>query len=161
MGVSSDQLKGSKYGYDYCVLGMKIYESKSWRQIDHGDDNACNYGIGVGVLTMLAVIAFIVLDILILRGIGAIGNKAFFNVADLVSSSILALRWLVGFIYILDKWDDSGPKDITIRYYFGPSNYDDIFKLDDKESAVGAAIAFCFFGAIIWVFTTIMDMIPF
>jgi hypothetical protein len=138
MGISADQLKDEISGFDFCVLGLEIPSDLD------GDKNACNYGIGVGVLTVIIVLVFIALDIMSLRT-EAFVNKSIFNIADLVSCGILSLLWLVGFIYILDKWDDSGPKDFVIDY--GSRE----LKLEDKEEAVEAAIAFCFIGAIIWV----------
>jgi hypothetical protein len=136
MGISADQLKDEISGFDFCVLGLKESD-------EDGDMNACNYGIGVGVLTVIIVLVFIALDIMSLRT-EAFVNKSIFNIADLVSCGILSLLWLVGFIYILDKWDDSGPKDFVFDYDSRE------LKLEDKEEAVEAAIAFCFIGAIIW-----------
>jgi hypothetical protein len=137
MGISADRLKDEISGTDLCVLGLEIPSDLN------GDMNACNYGIGVGVLTVIIVLVFIALDIMSLRT-EAFVNKSIFNIADLVSCGILSLLWLVGFIYILDKWDDSGPKDFVFDYDSRE------LKLEDKEEAVEAAIAFCFIGAIIW-----------
>jgi hypothetical protein len=137
MGISADQLKDEISGFDFCVLGLKESD-------EDGDMNACNYGIGVGVLTVIIVLVFIALDIMSLRT-EAFVNKSIFNIADLVSCGILSLLWLVGFIYILDKWDDSGPKH-AVFFRHGSRE----LKLEDKEEAVEAAIAFCFIGAIIW-----------
>lgn len=138
MGVTADQLMGTTS--NQCILGMRISNNEHTA----GDKNACNYGIGVGALTFLIVIVFIFFDVLLfLCGVGNATTSKIFSIVDLVLSSVLALLWVVSFIYIWDKWDDAGPKHET------GTNLG--FTIDSKASAAGAAIAFSLFGGILWV----------
>lgn len=132
MGVIADKLKESPRA---CIFGLKIGENK-------GDVNACNYGIAMGALTLLFVIVYITLDVLLyFCEVGSAVVKKFYTISDLVLSGLLAFLWIVGFIYLLDKWVEAEPKD---KEYYG-------YKINDLAAEAGAAIAFSLMSGVVWV----------
>lgn len=138
-GTIADKLEASVGSSSYCAFGLDISKFES-PDTTAGDSRACNYGIGVGALTLVVGLVLILLDALTtMVGLGGGGMAKIAAIGDLVASAILSLLWVVGFIYLTDKWAESTPKS------------NDTYFPDDVESAAGAAIAFSFFSAGIWV----------
>ena len=137
-GLIADQLHVSIKGIDLCVFGLNVDISNYTYS---SDKNACRYGTAIGVITMIYAIIFIVIDILLHRGMGSPVNKKLVSIADLVCSCLLALLWEVAFFYLLLKWNETGPKNSSLIN-------------SDKETQAGATMAFSCIGGIIWVITS-------
>lgn len=103
-----------------------------------GDDNACQYGIAIGVIAFGACLAFLFVDFLVDRQSNT-QMRMYMVLSDLVFSAIWALMWFIGFCYLTDKWrrTDDKVKDRDM------SNH--------AKNNARAAIAFSFFSIIIWV----------
>ena len=101
----------------------------------NGDQNACNYGIAIGVIAFIACIAFLVLDGLVMSRDDDLLKKSVIY-ADLVFSALWTLMWFVGFCYITDRWRAVGSKAG--------------FRSHVTNNAQ-AAIAFSFFSIASWV----------
>ncbi|XP_062508531.1 synaptogyrin-2-like [Corticium candelabrum] len=99
------------------------------------DDNACNYGIAIGVISFTASIAFLIMDFLFARLSNAQMRK-YMVLADLVFSVVWSFMWFVGFCYLTDRWRK------TLDKYSVPS---------DIKNNAQAAIAFSFFSIVVWV----------
>ena len=132
--TTADQVETRYFGFNVCLLGLHSDSDNK-----QGDANACNYAIAIGIMAFLIAAAFICLDsLLYLVNIGNDRIQFFVAFADLILSLILSFLWLVGFIYLIDKSVNSGPKN------------EDPFTAANK-AAVGACIAFSLFSSLVWV----------
>lgn len=120
-----------------CAYGLSPLREQRTTSI--GDTRACNYGIGVGVLALIAAIALIIFDVLTaVLSVGGATLAKIASIVDVVASALLSLLWVVGFIYLAKTWDDSDPSSLAFLY-------------PDGEAPARASIAFCFFSSVIWV----------
>ncbi|XP_062514598.1 synaptogyrin-1-like [Corticium candelabrum] len=146
-GLIADKLEDSLNGFDFCVFGLTFEIDNGFAVNYSSDKNACRYGIAVGVITIIFAILFIIMDIILFMcGVGSLVIKKVVSIADLVCSCLLALLWVVAFIYLLDKWNKAGPKDISV----------DGRKISDRERDVEVTIAFSIIGGLIWVLLAII-----
>ncbi|XP_043516457.1 synaptogyrin [Frieseomelitta varia] len=96
------------------------------------DHNACNYGIGIGVLAFLASIGFLAGEYLF-EQMSSVKTRKHFVLLDLGFSGFWAFLYFVGFCYLTNAWNKSQtPKD-----NYGVNN-------------VQSAIAFSFFSIFTW-----------
>lgn len=107
----------------------------------HDDINACNYGIGIGVLAFLFCIGFLILDA-VFDNISNIQHRKYAVIADIGISALWAFLWFVGFCYMTDAWRrrDDTPWAVAPHGH-GKDN-------------IQAAIAFSFFSIITWAALT-------
>ncbi|XP_076657646.1 synaptogyrin [Halictus rubicundus] len=96
------------------------------------DHNACNYGIGIGVLAFLASIGFLIGEYLF-EQMSSVKTRKHFVLLDLGFSGLWAFLYFVGFCYLTNAWNKStAPED-----NYGVTN-------------VESAIAFSFFSIFTW-----------
>lgn len=110
------------------------YDPYHGQCIFNKDNNACNYGIGIGVIAFIACLAFIALD----TQFDNISNAEIRRkvvMADLSFSGFWCFLWFVGFCYLADTWRKA------------PSTYYRTFQVNHARSS----IAFSFFSIITWV----------
>lgn len=130
LGVIEQNVLVEMYGETGCAFDMNEGKIK-------GNKNACNFGLAVGVLALIAAIVLTAIDL----GASVLGQsgetaKKLVTIADLISSVVMAFLSLAAFAYLTDLWTKTGPLD----------------EIPGKTiSSARAAIAFCFLSAIIWV----------
>ena len=113
-----------------CFYGLK--------QSDLTGSGACQYGEGVGILTIIVAIVMLVFDVLeVMRKLESFQKHIF--TADAVVSGLLAFLWFVGFLYLTVQWanTDKVAGDVEV--------------LPFSKSAAESAIAFSFFSMVAWV----------
>ncbi|XP_076392089.1 synaptogyrin [Megachile rotundata] len=96
------------------------------------DHNACNYGIGIGVLAFLASIGFLAGEYLF-EQMSSVKTRKHFVLLDLGFSGFWAFLYFVGFCYLTNAWNNSK----TPEGNYGVKN-------------VQSAIAFSFFSIFTW-----------
>ncbi|XP_004342699.1 hypothetical protein CAOG_08098 [Capsaspora owczarzaki ATCC 30864] len=96
------------------------------------DDNACGYGIAIGVIAFIAASLFMLFEFVGDR-FGAL--QKFLTLFTLGFSVLWTFLWFVGFCYLTDKW---------VKF-----DFKDQVESDVKNNAQ-AAIAFSFFSIITW-----------
>lgn len=72
--------------------------------IYYGDSNACDYGIGVGVLAFLASMGFLVGEYLF-EQMSSVKTRKHFVLLDLGFSGFWAFLYFVGFCYLTNAWN--------------------------------------------------------
>jgi len=97
------------------------------------DKNACNYGIGIGVIAFLACIIFLALDTQF-DSFSNAETRRKLVIADLSFSGIWCFLWFVGFCYLADTWRRA------------PTTFYGQFQINHAR----ASIAFSFFSIITW-----------
>ncbi|XP_070579896.1 synaptogyrin-2-like isoform X2 [Ptychodera flava] len=100
----------------------------------NGDQNACNFGIAVGVIAFLACMVFLVTDAM-MDQISSVEYRKYIVLADVGFSAFWTFMWFVCFCYLTDAWRKTNPK------HYGADE-------------VQAAIAFSFFSIISWAALT-------
>ncbi|CAG0903819.1 unnamed protein product [Darwinula stevensoni] len=96
------------------------------------DTNACNYGIGIGVIAFLAASLFLAGDAMF-EQFSSIKTRRHFVIIDLGFSALWSFLYFVGFCYLANAWSKSTPTPD----FPGTNN-------------VQAAIAFSFFSIFTW-----------
>ncbi|XP_012273543.1 synaptogyrin [Orussus abietinus] len=109
-----------------------IMEGETEVCLYNGDTNACNYGVGIGVLAFLASIGFLAGEYLF-EQMSSVKTRKHYVLLDLGFSGFWAFLYFVGFCYLTNAWNKSKqpPND------YGVNN-------------VQGAIAFCFFSIFTW-----------
>ncbi|XP_076337077.1 synaptogyrin-like [Tachypleus tridentatus] len=98
----------------------------------NSNSNACNFGVGIGVIAFLLSIGFIVLEGMF-ENISSVKIRRRAVLLDLAISAIWGFMFFVGFCYLSDAWRKSNyPKG-----GYGVNN-------------LRAAIAFSFFSIFVW-----------
>ncbi|KYQ56082.1 Synaptogyrin-2 [Trachymyrmex zeteki] len=96
------------------------------------DNNACNYGIGIGVLAFLASIGFLAGEYLF-EQMSSVKTRKHFVLIDLGFSGLWSFLYFVGFCYLTNAWNNS----VRPPNGYGVNN-------------VQSAIAFSFFSIFTW-----------
>ncbi|KAM9296104.1 synaptogyrin-2 [Gastrophryne carolinensis] len=99
--------------------------------IFNGNDDACHYGVGIGVLAFLASLAFLALDAY-LPSLSNAQSRKYIVMADLGFSGLWSFLWFVGFCFLANQWSNTT-----------------LIILTGADSA-RAAIAFSFFSVFSW-----------
>ncbi|EGI69449.1 Synaptogyrin-2 [Acromyrmex echinatior] len=124
----------------FAIIVFGCISSKGYLVKDDGkevclyneDNNACNYGIGIGVLAFLASIGFLAGEYLF-EQMSSVKTRKHFVLIDLGFSGLWSFLYFVGFCYLTNAWNNSvRPKD-----GYGVNN-------------VQSAIAFSFFSIFTW-----------
>nr|CAD7452159.1 unnamed protein product [Timema tahoe] len=97
------------------------------------DANACNYGVGIGVIAFLASIGFLAGEYLF-EQMSSVKTRKHYVLGDLGFSGLWSFLFFVGFCYLTNQWSKSD----TPEGNYGVNN-------------MQGAIAFCFFSIFTWV----------
>ncbi|RLU16619.1 hypothetical protein DMN91_010687 [Ooceraea biroi] len=115
-------------------ISSKGYLPKNGKEVClyNDDNNACNYGVGIGVLAFLASIGFLAGEYLF-EQMSSVKTRKHFVLIDLGFSGFWSFLYFVGFCYLTNAWNNSDkpPGD------YGVNN-------------LQAAIAFSFFSIFTW-----------
>ncbi|XP_015672205.1 TGF-beta-activated kinase 1 and MAP3K7-binding protein 1 isoform X2 [Protobothrops mucrosquamatus] len=98
------------------------------------NQNACNYGITVGVLAFLTCLLYLALDVYFPQ-ISSVKDRKKAVLSDIGVSGFWAFLWFVGFCFLADQWRVSKEEDSL---------------LNEGSDAARAAIAFSFFSIFTW-----------
>lgn len=98
----------------------------------NNDNNACNYGVGIGVIAFLASLGFLVGEYMF-EQMSSVKTRKHYVLGDLGFSVFWAFLYFVGFCYLANQWSMSE----TPEGGFGVNN-------------LQAAIAFSFFSIFTW-----------
>uniref|UniRef100_A0A1W7R9G9 Synaptogyrin n=1 Tax=Hadrurus spadix TaxID=141984 RepID=A0A1W7R9G9_9SCOR len=119
----------------FAVIVFGCIAAEGWlddKCLYNNDTNACNFGVGIGVIAFIASIAFLVTEALF-DSFSSVKIRRRAVLADLGFSAFWAFLWFVAFCYLCDAWRQSPmPKGS-----FGVNN-------------IRAAIAFSFFSIFVW-----------
>lgn len=107
-------------------------ESKKDICLYNGDTNACNYGVGIGVIAFLASIGFLVGEFMF-EQMSSVKTRKHYVLADLGFSGLWTFLYFVGFCYLTNQWSQSTTPEGGIGV-----------------NDVQAAIAFSFFSIFTW-----------
>nr|CAG4645177.1 EOG090X0FHR [Leptodora kindtii] len=99
----------------------------------NGDANACNYGVGIGVIAFLAA-SLLVAGEYFLPQMSSVKTRRHFVLGDLGFSAFWAFLYAVGFIYLASQWNKTA----------------DIPEAIASGNNLRAAIAFSFFSVFTW-----------
>ncbi|KAJ8386111.1 hypothetical protein AAFF_G00177050 [Aldrovandia affinis] len=98
------------------------------------NQNACNYGIGMGTLAFLCCIGFLVLDVYFPQ-ISSVKDRKKAVLADIGVSAFWSFMWFVGFCFLANQWQVAKHEDNPLR---------------EGGDAARAAITFSFFSIFTW-----------
>lgn len=98
------------------------------------NQNACNYGVTVGVLSFLTSVLYLGLDVYFPQ-ISSVKDRKKAVLSDVGVSAFWAFLWFVGFCFLANQWSLSDP-------IYNP--------LNEGADAARAAIAFSFFSIFTW-----------
>ncbi|CAB1458977.1 unnamed protein product [Pleuronectes platessa] len=97
----------------------------------NGQDSACSYGVGIGVLAFLACVVFLILDAYFPQ-ISNAKERKYIVIGDLVFSAAWTLLWFICFCVLASLWSHTADKTAL------------------HGDAAQAVVAFSFFSAITW-----------
>ncbi|XP_018595618.2 synaptogyrin-3-like [Scleropages formosus] len=103
------------------------------------NNDACNYGITIGVVAFLACTFFFVLDIHFPQ-ISSVKDRKKAVLLEIGFSGFWTFLWFVGFCFLANQWQRTSPKELP---------------LNQGADAARAAIAFSFFSIITWAALTV------
>ncbi|KAI1896127.1 hypothetical protein AGOR_G00091610 [Albula goreensis] len=103
------------------------------------NNDACNYGITIGVIAFLASSFFFVLDIHFPQ-ISSVKDRKKAVMLEIGFSGFWTFLWFVGFCFLANQWQRTSPEDLP---------------LSQGADAARAAIAFSFFSIIVWAGLTV------
>ncbi|XP_051572352.1 synaptogyrin-1-like isoform X1 [Myxocyprinus asiaticus] len=98
------------------------------------NQNACNYGVGMGALTFLCCAAFMALDVYFPQ-ITSVKDRKKAVLADIGVSAFWSFIWFVGFCFLANQWQVAKPEDNLLK---------------EGGDAARAAITFSFFSIFTW-----------
>ncbi|XP_078539597.1 synaptogyrin-1 isoform X2 [Lissotriton helveticus] len=106
------------------------------------NQNACNYGVTVGVLSFLTSVLYLGLDVYFPQ-ISSVKDRKKAVLSDIGVSAFWAFLWFVGFCFLANQWSLSDPMDNP---------------LNEGADAARAAIAFSFFSIFTWLASTLLAL---
>ncbi|XP_030637501.1 synaptogyrin-1 [Chanos chanos] len=98
------------------------------------NQNACNYGVGMGTLAFLCCMAFLALDVYFPQ-ISSVKDRKKAVLADIGVSAFWSFMWFVGFCLLANQWQVAKLEDNPLR---------------EGGDAARAAITFSFFSIFTW-----------
>ncbi|NXP76283.1 SNG2 protein, partial [Ramphastos sulfuratus] len=119
-----------------CLVGegyTNVSTSSQLFCIFNRNEDACRYGIGIGVLAFLACIFFFMVDIYFPQ-ISNTTDRKYLVLADLGFSGLWTFLWFVGFCFLTNQWSSTKAEDVRIG-----------------ADSARAAITFSFFSIFSWV----------
>lgn len=128
----------------FAIIVFGCISSQGWQKDNKGNQeeyclynrnsNACNYGVGIGVIAFLASAGFLAGEYLF-EQMSSVKTRKHYVLGDLGFSGFWAFLYFVGFCYLSNQWGKSEEPPV------GTSN-------------MQAAIAFSFFSIFTWVSET-------
>ncbi|OXB81088.1 UNVERIFIED_CONTAM: hypothetical protein H355_005018, partial [Colinus virginianus] len=118
-----------------CLVGEGYINSSTSSQlfcVFNRNEDACRYGIGIGVLAFLACIFFFMVDVYFPQISNATDRK-YLVLADLGFSGLWTFLWFVGFCFLTNQWAWTPAEDVHI-----------------VADSARAAITFSFFSIFSW-----------
>ncbi|XP_023677436.1 synaptogyrin-3a isoform X2 [Paramormyrops kingsleyae] len=116
--------------------------SERLRCVFNRNNDACNYGIVVGVGAFLASIGFFALDIYFPQ-ISSVSDRKKAVLLDIAFSGLWTFLWFVGFCFLANQWQRTSQKELL---------------LGQGKVAARAAVAFSFFSIITWGHLCLLTM---
>lgn len=113
------------------------YDSRYHHCVYNKNQDACHYGVAIGVLAFLACLLFLAVDAQF-NSISNAVNRKHLVAADLGFSGLWAFLWFVGFCFLADQWRKSTVQSQNVTNH------------------ARATIAFSFFSIFTWVALTLM-----
>nr|CAG4641269.1 EOG090X0FHR [Eulimnadia texana] len=109
------------------------YDGKTEVCLYNSDPNACNYGVGIGVIAFLAGLILLVGEYF-LPQMSSVKSRRHFVIGDMGFSGFWAFLYFVGFCYLASQWSktETGPEATA------------------SGNNLRAAIAFSFFSIFTW-----------
>ncbi|XP_012672274.1 synaptogyrin-1a isoform X2 [Clupea harengus] len=98
------------------------------------NQNACNYGVGMGTLTFLCSAAFLALDVYFPQ-ITSVKDRKKAVLADIGVSAFWSFMWFVGFCLLANQWQVSKEEDNPLK---------------EGADAARASVTFAFFSIFTW-----------
>lgn len=117
-----------------------IYSPYFWSGyycVYNGNEDACNFGIAIGVISFIGLMAFLVADA-VFDVTSSIQLRKYIVVADVCYSCAWGFMWLVCFCFLADMWR---------RQAYG------------HYSTAQAAIAFSFFSLVVYIILAVLAII--
>jgi len=114
------------------------YDKSYHHCIFNKNQDACNYGIAIGVLAFVGCVLFIAVDTQF-HNISNTEMRRYAVTGDLVFSGLWTFLWFVGFCFLTDQWRKSAT-NVT----------------QNQTNHARAAIAFSFFSIFTWIALTLM-----
>jgi hypothetical protein len=136
--VSKPQVILRLIGWLFAIVVFGCIADKGHQGNDcvyNGVEGACGYGIAVGVIAFLALMAFLVLDAMF-DNISNVMHRKYAVLADIGFSGFWTFMWFVCFCLLADLWRRTEHSHIN-------------------SSAPGAAVAFSFFSIAIFAALTV------
>ncbi|XP_051987676.1 synaptogyrin-1-like isoform X2 [Xyrauchen texanus] len=106
------------------------------------NQNACNYGVGMGALAFLCCAAFMALDVYFPQ-ITSVKDRKKAVLADIGVSAFWSVMWFVGFCLLANQWQVAKPEDNPLK---------------EGGDAARAAITFSFFSIFTWAVLTLLAL---
>ncbi|XP_067858935.1 synaptogyrin-3a isoform X2 [Heptranchias perlo] len=103
------------------------------------NNNACNYGITIGIIAFFICIMFFTLD-LYFPQISSVKDRKYVVLGDLGFSGLWAFLWFVGFCFLANQWQFTSSDDLPLH---------------QGADAARAAITFSFFSILSWAGLTL------
>ncbi|XP_028670269.1 synaptogyrin-3a [Erpetoichthys calabaricus] len=103
------------------------------------NEDACNYGITIGVIAFFASMMFLALDIYFPQ-ISSVKDRKKAVLLELGFSGFWTFLWFVGFCFLANQWQRTSSEGLV---------------LNQGADAARAAIAFCFFSILSWAGMTL------
>ncbi|NWT45885.1 SNG2 protein, partial [Chroicocephalus maculipennis] len=126
-----------------CLVGEGYTNSPSSPQlfcIFNRNEDACRYGIGIGILAFLACIFFFMVDIYFPQISNATDRK-YLVLADLGFSGLWTFLWFIGFCFLTNQWAWTPAGEVHIG-----------------ADSARAAITFSFFSVFSWVSEAVAEL---
>ncbi|XP_048347805.1 synaptogyrin-2 [Sphaerodactylus townsendi] len=118
-----------------CIIGEGYTNRHPSEQLycifNHSED-ACRYGIGIGVLAFLACVFFFMVDAYFPQ-ISSATDRKYLVMADLGFSALWTFLWFIGFCVLTNQWASTSSVDVNIG-----------------ADSARASIAFSFFSIFSW-----------
>nr|XP_033785381.1 synaptogyrin-1 isoform X3 [Geotrypetes seraphini] len=106
------------------------------------NQNACNYGVTVGVLAFLSSLLYLALDIHFPQ-ISSVKDRKKAVLSDIAVSAVWSFLWFVGFCFLTNQWQRSKLEDNP---------------LNEGVDAARAAITFSFFSIFTWAILAVLAL---
>ncbi|KAK2836582.1 hypothetical protein Q7C36_014451 [Tachysurus vachellii] len=125
---------GSIINEGYVNVGSEILHC-----VFNKNNDACNYGITIGLIAFLACIFFFVLDMKF-QQISSVKDRKKAVLLEIGFSGLWTFLWFVSFCFLVNQWQRTRPDDLP---------------MNQGADAARAAIAFSFFSIFTWAGLTV------
>ncbi|KAI1884375.1 hypothetical protein AGOR_G00225760 [Albula goreensis] len=126
----------------FATITAEGYPNPSSQPVSHcmfnGNESACHYGVGIGILAFLACVAFLVVDAYFPQ-ISNAKDRKYIVTADLIFSGVWTFLWFVCFCHLANLWSHTDMENVM-------------------ADAARAVVAFSFFSTVSWGFLTMFAL---